>query len=399
MRKRYALLLVVAVSLVALELAARVFLAWDDGRRFPTAPLGARHAALVDEILRHGERKYLVFDPDTGWAIHPLHSGDPKSPGDSLYSSNSSGLRGTAEVETTPTPGRLRIACFGDSFTHGDDVREADSWPRRLATASGTLEVLNFGVPGYGPDQSLLRYRKLGRKFKADVALLAVTDENAARLLTGFRPFYTFYFLRQDDLLFPKPRFVAEAGRLVEIRSPVASVADLPKVLDPAFQAEMGRDEFFYRTNAYLNWRVPFFEWSALVRLAKVPLCRRANLAAIQNDAIAHESLSAFQAILAAFAAEATADGARPGIVLLMEQSELRTWRTTANYRSIVRDELVAFLEAKGIPYLETDESFIAATKGKSPEALIPGHYSAEGNAVVAGAVRDWLGAIGYLPK
>ena len=60
----------------------------------------------------------------------------------------------------------LRLAVFGDSFTHCDEITYQNCWTSRLESLWPNTEVLNFGVPGFGPDQAWLRYQRDGRGCK-----------------------------------------------------------------------------------------------------------------------------------------------------------------------------------------------------------------------------------------
>ena len=48
------------------------------------------------------------------------------------------------------------MAAFGESFTYCEEVDVSDCWVAQLEHAWAGSEVLNFGVPGYGPDQAWL---------------------------------------------------------------------------------------------------------------------------------------------------------------------------------------------------------------------------------------------------
>ncbi len=89
---------------------------------------------------------------------------------------NSLGGRG-AEVPDK-TPGRLRIATFGDSFTFGQGVEEDESWPAAMGAALGErgvdVEVLNFGVPGHGTPQSVAHALRVAPRVDPDVVLVGV---------------------------------------------------------------------------------------------------------------------------------------------------------------------------------------------------------------------------------
>jgi hypothetical protein len=102
---------------------------------------------------------WAVRQPVIGWG--PEHAGcfhaektDPKS-GVLIYSADytidSNLLRETRSVETGPT-----IVFFGDSFTFGDGLNNADTLPQVFADLLGRKQrVLNLGFSGYGPQQFL----------------------------------------------------------------------------------------------------------------------------------------------------------------------------------------------------------------------------------------------------
>ncbi len=64
-----------------------------------------------------------------------------------------------------------------------------------------------------------------------------------------------------------------------------------------------------------------------------------------------------------------------------------------------MRRRTLEHLGAAGIPHLELDAAFAAALGDRPPAALIPGHYSPEGQAVVAAAAAAWLRDLGWLGR
>jgi hypothetical protein len=102
---------------------------------------------------------FLVRQPDIGWG--PEHAGrfhaekaDPET-GVPMYrvdyTIDSNLLRETRSVETGPT-----IVFFGDSFTFGEGLNDADTLPQVFADLLGRKQrVLNLGFSGYGPQQFL----------------------------------------------------------------------------------------------------------------------------------------------------------------------------------------------------------------------------------------------------
>jgi hypothetical protein len=89
---------------------------------------------------------YMMFDADLGWTVRP-------NAGNGLYQANGKGIRASREFDLAPPPDRVRIATFGDSFTHASGVSNADMWQSRIEALDPRLEVMNFGIPGSDPGQ------------------------------------------------------------------------------------------------------------------------------------------------------------------------------------------------------------------------------------------------------
>ena len=97
------------------------------------------------------------------------------------------------------------VDVYGDSFTYGHDIPE-NSWPH-LLSKNLNCEVRNFGVSGYGTDQSLIKFSK--NKNHSKVVMLNHLSENIIRNLSQFRNLiyksneYTFkpkYIFKNDEL-------------------------------------------------------------------------------------------------------------------------------------------------------------------------------------------------------
>ncbi|GEM_PF-6088540 len=96
---------------------------------------------------------------------------------------NSHGLR---DVDIGPkTLGVTRIIVLGDSFTWGDGVNLDETYVKQLETllngrcgrAGATkYEVINAGVPEWGPAQMWLYLKDYGVKFEPDLVLLGLFD-------------------------------------------------------------------------------------------------------------------------------------------------------------------------------------------------------------------------------
>lgn len=73
-----------------------------------------------------------------------------------------------------------KVWYFGDSFVFGTGVSPEESTPHHLQElVADQYQVLNFGVPGYGPDQSLLKLRDVQHEISpGDVVILGVYAGN-----------------------------------------------------------------------------------------------------------------------------------------------------------------------------------------------------------------------------
>lgn len=70
---------------------------------------------------------------------------------DATYTIDANGLRTTSSPPDQPT-----IAFFGDSWVFGEGVADTEAMPQVFSDLSdGQWRILNFGFPGYGPEQFL----------------------------------------------------------------------------------------------------------------------------------------------------------------------------------------------------------------------------------------------------
>jgi hypothetical protein len=123
-------------------------------------PVGERLAAQTEALRRLLDAQgatLLQLDGEIGWTYAASRRAG-------VYSSNSQGLRGTREYAPAPPAGVLRIAAFGDSFVHGNEVADDAAWGARLEQLGPGVELLNHGVGGYGTDQALLLFRRRGQE-------------------------------------------------------------------------------------------------------------------------------------------------------------------------------------------------------------------------------------------
>jgi peptidoglycan/LPS O-acetylase OafA/YrhL len=111
------------------------------------------------EVYGWGERASLQADPQFGWRLAPGTSTRLRWMGyDYSVVANELGFPAPS-YPVAKAPGTCRILTVGDAFTSAEGVDTDRSWPRlledRLNARPGTcrVQVLNFAITGYGPDQ------------------------------------------------------------------------------------------------------------------------------------------------------------------------------------------------------------------------------------------------------
>lgn len=169
--------------------------------------------AIFEVFLRAVGYTYPVFyQPDEvrGYSLKPGMEGWYRKEGAAFIRINSDGLRDREHAKEKPA-GTLRVAVVGDSYAEAFQVGQDKAFwsvlERRLADcpalAGRPVEVINFGVSGYGTAQELLTLREKVWDYSPDVVLLAVTTNNdisdnlRALKLTDEIPYFV---LRGDQL-------------------------------------------------------------------------------------------------------------------------------------------------------------------------------------------------------
>jgi lysophospholipase L1-like esterase len=112
-----------------------------------------------------------VFQPDPllFWRMRPGSVFDAEAP----VPINAAGYRGHVPMEPSPAKSR-RVVVMGDSVAFGASTSFPELLEERVRSAFGTsIEVLNFGVPGYTIVQGLRQFDAEVAPLKPDVVIIA----------------------------------------------------------------------------------------------------------------------------------------------------------------------------------------------------------------------------------
>ena len=140
------------------------------------APLVTETQTRSLETWRRRDDSFVQFDPVLGWSIRP---GAMSVSNEITYTANSIGIRSSREYDENKSEAVTRIAAFGPSFTFGDEVPDHFAWPVVLEQSYPDLEAMNWGVSGYGTDQSFMRYENEGMLYQPDIVLIGYEEDNS----------------------------------------------------------------------------------------------------------------------------------------------------------------------------------------------------------------------------
>jgi hypothetical protein len=179
-------------------------------------------------------------DPLLGMSLRPGMSGWYTKEGLAWVEINSQGFRDRERSVQKP-PDTLRVAVLGDSFTEALQVPLEDTFAstaeRELAGCPGMggrrVEVLNFGVSGYGAASELLLLRGRVWAYQPDIVVLAFftgndVSNNAPRIKEG-----SLYpaFVLQDGALVLDDTFRRNLARPSAVRSVYEALYDYSRIL------------------------------------------------------------------------------------------------------------------------------------------------------------------------
>lgn len=368
-------LVILAIVLITVEIGSYIlveFVVYEKARY------------LLYEVPNFDEAKvndYLkIRDPLLGWPTE-------KALADKGYDSS-----GSRPVPAFPRPGNECITLYGDSFTYGTGVLDQDTWGNILSERN-RCRVGNFGVPGYGTDQALLRFQKnIGDT--APVSILGIYPTDITRNVNQYRYLLT---TRPNTVFAFKPRFILERGRLrlVPLPTPSFSGQHAPgsNVLDSLHHETFLPGKGVGPVPIRFPYSLVVWDLFLHERVQGWVKNKPSWEGMIQQDH-ASEALDVTVAVVKAFMAECDKRGKKCFVI---------TFPTPGGYKKFKKsgisslEPLFGRLTKLGIPYL-TFESYLVAQIGERSicELLTnirgcTGHFNAKGNKLIAEFVNSYL--------
>ncbi len=278
---------------------------------------------------------------------------------------------------------QILMATYGDSFTHGNEVDNEQTWQCILERRLGK-RVLNFGVGGYGVGQALLKMKQHWKEgIVAPITMLAIYSDDLARVVNRYRPFYnpetrgkfafkpSYRYLDDEVRFLPNP-LTPDMGTRDQIAELALSVAptdywesDRIRVA-PAFPYSLQTLKVLYRLIARTLWEP------------------KRSAEKLWNTQEGREILLH---LLRDFVASAGKVGTRPILMLIPRVNKWKHGRIDLVYRSfVIRDLLPEFLN---MTIIDLSESAFDEEKF----SILPytGHPSPYGNRIIGESIFDAL--------
>ena len=380
-RLNYWIVLVVIVygSVEALSYGGLLLLSeYRDLRYEPVDGISARHSQITRRYIKE-KISYRSHSPTLGWSTRENGS-------TFLYQTNASGIRSNQEYALTPPRGVRRVSTFGDSFTHGSDVKNDHTWQAVMEGSRSNLEALNFGVGGFGLDQSYLRYLQDGIQYNSHIVLIGFMPENIYRTVNTYRPFY----IPRSGTPLAKPRFVIQDGTLALIPNPMQTLDDYKRLLAHPKEvlSEIGTHDHFYKKR-YTSSR---WDWSPTVRVLKIARQKAFDRTSSEEDITTHgvfneesEAFRVTQRIFEEFRNAAIENGSVPIILILPARGDVARYRRKSGK---IYSPLLSYFDSRGYRYVDLMDAF----ENAAVEDLFGlAHYSVLANKLVGKYVVDYL--------
>lgn len=338
------------------------------------------HKRILTDFVQ-GKTNYIIFEPVLGWTIR-------KNGRSELYQANSAGIRSSREYALEPSQNIFRLASFGDSFTHGDDVSNDSTWQAIMEAMKPDWEVLNFGVEGFGLDQAYLRYISEGKNYHPRVVLIGFMSEDIYRHVNVYRPFY----FTGTGIPLTKPRFYLDNDSLRLFPNPIRELDGYRELIRNYKEVfpRIGKMDYFYR-HRYKRGKMDFLP---SVRFGKIFLNKlKENLhPGIVWKGFYNEESEAFQITIRLFdrfCEAAIRNNSFPIILIFPRMEDILRYRKNATCQY---DPLVSYLRSRGYFCIDLMEAFHQPDREYPVQALFRGHYSPLGNRLVAQHILASLG-------
>jgi lysophospholipase L1-like esterase len=290
----------------------------------------------------------------------------------------------------------IPISAYGDSFTAGFGVEPEYTWSNVLSKMLG-CRIANYGVPGYGTDQSYLRFH-YNTTDEAQIVLFGQLSENIQRNLNQLRNFLAPIYQCQT-----KPRFVlTKHGQLQFVPIPQLSAENYDTFIENP--VHFLTNDYFLPGGPSGAQKLEFpYTWSIIKAYNffynHYILGYKSYLQFYQPDHPS-QALPLTMAIINQFIHEAKDRGKHPIILVFPTDEDFRVYR---NNKQFVYKPLINKLEKEEIEYIDLGSELLKRLGNRNYMDIFSGakyfHFNKEGNRLVAQIIYDYFTEKNYCPQ
>jgi hypothetical protein len=358
----------------------------------------------IDRFLRGPS--WAQFDPELGY-IH----------GNYL---TSDGIDHSATISTVQPDGartsfvyagrKCRINAYGDSFTHCDQVSDAETWEEHLAGHLGE-PIRNFGVGGYGVYQA---YRRMIREERtahaAEYLIFYIWGDDHIRSLLRCRHANTYKWWSDRDGSLFHCNFWAnlemdfETGNWIEKENPLPTPAALYHMSEPEWLVEHLKDDLALQLSAFKEGYIRDLDRKQVSKLAArldfpIDWTQESSLRSQAGALLDRYSLRATRFILEKARTFARENGKKLMVVLFDPNRAMPELRGSGTRYD---QEIVDYLIREKFTYFDMNEvqlrdfkKFNLPYEEYMKHYFVGGHYNPYGYHLFAYSIKDkvvdWL--------
>lgn len=354
---------------------------------------------VIDRFLRGPA--WAQFDPELGYIAGNYMPADGIDKSRTIATVQSNGAR-TSFVYAGR---KCRINTYGDSFTHGNQVNDAETWQEYLAGHLGE-PIRNFGVGGYGVYQS---YRRMVREertsHQAEYLILYVWGDDHIRSLLRCRHaiIYKVWNDRGGTMFhnnfWPYVEMNLATGRFEEKENLLATPQSLYRMTEPRFMAEQLQDDLALQLLAVTLGYTRDLDRERIDKLAarlnyRMDWDKASELRPQARALLDRYSLEATRFVLGK-AREFAAQNHKKLLVVLFDPSRAMSEMGQSGTR--YDQPVVDYLKKEGFHYFDMNEVQLRDfARYKIPyneyrQLYFVGHYNARGNHFFAYSIKDTI--------
>ncbi len=327
-------------------------------------------------------------DSDVGWV--PRESSVSTN---RWWQTNNLGARSDEDLDGQKAPGKTRVLVFGDSFAQGSRLPQEETWTHRLSKRYPDIDIVNFGVDGYGMGQSLLRFKKVRDRISYDCVLFLFVptsdlwrDVNTIRHLKGGWESFGI-----------TPRFVLEDEQLKLVKSPYENVLQLYRenyltLTDEVREHVKSYDRFYF---PLLYEDQPVWRHLISYKVLALYLGQLQRLLLVQQafEDPDSEAWQVAREILLSAKALAEEHGANFTVAMLPRRRNIETAKEDEDFQ-VYWQEMVTALSNRGLHTIDLLPALSSAPSDLLDAAYDGTHYGPKASDLIAEALGAALAAI-----